>query len=181
MSPEYLIAITSAHGVSAVFTVPGTNRPDWTTAEAAQACAGLEDHIFAAMLYSYAGATEMYFRLKQELVRVAEETIERERFPDTVKRDGRQRSYAGDLAGMYLLEELKPWRFATAPNKPNMRRILMGIEEHTWRRRVSPVYEAIRTEYIYWLSDGRRQMNRWLRAHEDRANACFVGARAVNS
>jgi hypothetical protein len=167
LSPEYLIATSSAHGINSVFSVPGTNKPEWTFAEAAQACRDLEDHVFAALLYSYAGATETYYRLRRALVIEAKRIITSEGLPIAVKRNGVRAAYIEDLCGMYLLEEYRPSRFRTGANQPNMRRILMGIEEHNWRRRISPVYEGIGAQYINWLSMGRAAMNRRIHPRED--------------
>jgi hypothetical protein len=130
--------------------------PEWTLAECALACGGMEDRHFWALRYSYALDDSVRSRLWATLFEWVLKRRETERWPKTVRTvSGQERKYVDELVLLVLIEERAPWRFARKPNDPDLRRTLMAVSEHTWRRNLSPVYEAVRTEYLCWLSIGK--------------------------
>jgi hypothetical protein len=187
MNPSYLHTLTSARSASMPIDEPRTVselvalldresprtavgkqtvvfRPSfWTSAECAMACAGMDERYFNTLRYSFALDDSVRSRLWSALFQWAIERREWERWPSTVKTNGgKDRKYMDDLVRMALVEERVPWRFIRRPNDPDMRRVLMDVAEHTWRRKLSPVYESIVSEYVSWRSIGLSFMRPWL-------------------
>lgn len=137
--------------------------PEWTLAECAQACGGMEDRYFWALRYSFAMDDSVRSRLWSRLFQWAMARRELEGWQETVRTtEGKERRFLDELVLMMLIEERSPWRFVRSPNTPDIRRTLLGVAEHTWRRNLSPVYEAIRDEYITWRDIGRSRMRKRL-------------------
>lgn len=137
---------------------------DWTLAECGMACGQMPRKVYCALRYSYGLDDAVRSELWAALFQWAMDRREIEQWPETVKTIyGKDRRYMDDLVRMSLLEERAPWCFVRKPNEPDRRRLLMGVAEHTWRRRLSGIYEAIRGEYIGWLGIGERFMRERLR------------------
>jgi hypothetical protein len=137
--------------------------PAWTLAECAQACGGMDNRHFWALRYSYALDDSVRSRLWSALFQWALDRRERERWPVTVRTvEGKDRKFLDDLVLLMLIEERAPWRFVRKPNDPDIKRTVMGVAEHTWRRNLSPAYEAIRDEYLGWLGSGKHLMRKRL-------------------
>lgn len=136
---------------------------EWTHAEAAMACKGLDDRYFSAHRYTYALDDSCFFRLSVSLWEWALERRERERWPSTVvTMGGANERYMRELVEMWLVEVRQPWRFVRQPNRPDLRRLIMNVSEPVWRRRLSPIYEAIAEEFVCWLAIARAHMRPWL-------------------
>lgn len=166
MTPEMLITLTSARTLQRM-EVPGTAKPFWTVAEAAQACAGLEPEIFAAMLFSYAGADDCIPLLKRKLIEFASDMRKDEGWPATIKRDnGAKGDYLEDLVGLSLIEESQPYRFGGPEGSvvAPMYLAVMGVKGRTWMQVLAHPYAVIRWRYITWLGIGRSHMRRWIRS-----------------
>lgn len=186
MTPEMLITLTAGRSVQP-FIVPGSGRPYWTVAEAGQACANLEPEILAAMLYSYAGATDGFQdedavpkTLRQRLSAFGQAMRSEMQWVTTVPHtDGPRGEYFDELAEIALLEERQPWRFRT-PNEDGSMPVgrpatispfylaLARVGEGTWRKQLHDPYAALRWRYITWLSIGKSHMRRWMRSHVER-------------
>lgn len=132
---------------------------EWTLAECGQACGGMPQRHYYALRYSYGLDDSVRSALWGMLMNWATKQAVAENWPETVKTvEGADRRYIADLVKMALLEERAPWYFVRNSNEPDLRRLLMNVAEHTWRRHVSKMYEAIRTEYIAWLCIGEGMM-----------------------
>lgn len=142
-----------------------TSKPlEYTHAECAMACKGLDQRYFDAHRYTYALDDSCFFRLSITLWEWALERRERERWPVTiVTQSGTKEKFLRDLVEMWLIEVRQPWRFVRRANQPDLRRVIMDVSEPVWRRRLSPIYEAIAEEFICWLSIARAHMAPWLR------------------
>ena len=159
MQPESLISLTSARGVDATkaFEVPGTGPVRWTVAEAGMACQGQSEHVFLAMLYTYAGDHAAFHYLQWKLTQTAE----------AMKRE-EPRQWPKDLAPvkvatLVLMEQREPWKFKREHPYPDPRRIALKMPKTTWNRNGCGAYESVHTRYLAWLDAGRGMMKRWLR------------------
>jgi len=173
MTPEMLITLTSCR-TAQLMRVPGAGKPYWTIAEAGMACGGLEPEIFAAMLYSYAGADDVGGQLEQSLLAFGEVMRIDERWPATVPNiDGERFDYLPSLARIALAEERYPWRFRSAADgevpvgRPRtvspFYLVIAKVSGIVWVRKLADPYAALRWRYITWLSIGRAHMKRWMR------------------
>lgn len=151
-----------------------TSKPlEWTHAECAQACRGMDDRYFQALRYTYALDDTSFFPLHRELTEWALEYREvrddtgrviKHRWPShVVTQGGENRRFLRELVDMWLLEVRQPWRFIRKPNAADLRRVIMDVSEPIWRRRLSPVYETIADEFVCWLSIGAAHMRYRLR------------------
>lgn len=165
MRAELLISLTAAKALS-VDHIAGGGRPEWTVREAAMACKGLEKRFYHAVLFTYAGDESVRSPLKWALWEWAIEQREREEWPTHVVTASGSVKYMEKLVTLWLCEVRQPWRFTQKPNEPNMRRVVMEVSEPVWRRKLSPVYEAVGTEFLSWLDIARGHINRRLREPE---------------
>jgi hypothetical protein len=143
--------------------------PEWSHAECAQAAQGLDERYWMAMRYTYALDISVYHRLAYALLDWALIQREREKWPRrVVTLAGVEGAYMQDLVAMWLLEVWSPWRFKreTHDPRPDARRVIMNVSELVWRRRLSPIYEAIHAEFNVWLAIAHTQMGRRLRDEE---------------
>lgn len=163
MTPEVLLSIASAKGLPSI-PMPSGGKPYWTVAECAMACHGIDAKHYNALRYTYALDDSVRHSLKTRLWEWAAERREVESWPShVVDLDGKKRRYLIELADILMTELRSPARFTGLPNNLNIRRVMLNVSEPTWRRKVSPVYEAMLCEYIVWLSIGVGQMRSWLR------------------
>ncbi len=166
MTPELLISIAGARSLQRM-DVPGTGKPYWTVRECGMACAGMEPEVFAAMLYSYAGADECFHPLSEKLLDFGEAMRKAEDWPQTVKRtDGAEYDYLERLVGLSLVEEAQPYRFGGAEGSvvAPMYLAVSQVSGKTWMKRLAHPYATLRWRYITWLSIGRSHMARWIRS-----------------
>lgn len=141
--------------------------PEWTVAECALACQGLDRKFFFAMRYTYALDDSVFYSLATYLWHWALERREQERWPHRVTTlAGLETQYMQTLVDLWLMEVRKPWRFIRRPNDPDLRRVVMNVSEPVWRRRLSPIYEAIGEEFVCWLAIGASHMRYRLRESE---------------
>jgi hypothetical protein len=167
MTPEDLITLTAGRSVQPL-VAPGTGRPYWTVAEAGQACAGLEPEIFAAMLFTYAGADDCIPLLKRKLVAFASVMRQEERWPMKVRRENKtEGDYLEELVGLSLFEEAQPYRFGGPDGSvvAPMYLTVMNVKMRVWMDKLAHPYAVIRWRYITWLSIGRSHMRRWMRTN----------------
>ena len=136
---------------------------EWSMAEAAMACKGLEERYFFALRYQFALDDSVYHALKVHLYKYAAAQKRRHRWPTTVMTSVGERRYLSLLVEMQLMEIRQPWRFIRLDSKtPGMGRILMDVNKNTWARRLEPVYEIIGGEFKRWIAVGTGHMRRWL-------------------
>lgn len=138
----------------------------WSHAECAQACQGLDERYFQALRYTYALDDSVFHTLSLSLWEWGLKRREIERWPQrVVTLGGVEARYLRDLVDMWMLEVRAPWRFKRETNDPkaDLRRTIMNVSEQVWRRRLSPIYEAIRQEFDVWLAIGIGHMARRLR------------------
>jgi hypothetical protein len=165
MRAELLISLTAAKALS-IDHIAGGGRPEWTVREAAIACKGLEERFYHAILFTFAGDESVRSSLKWKLWEWALERREKEDWPVRVVTAAGPQKYMEKLVELWLCEVRQPWRFTQKPNKPNLRRVVMDVSEPTWRRNLSPVYEAIGTEFLNWRDIAVSHINRRVREPE---------------
>lgn len=137
--------------------------PQWTMAEAAMACKGLDERYFFALRYQFAMDDSIYRPLNYHLGKYAAAQKRREDWPSKVATADGEQFFLPLLVEMHLMEVRQPWRFIRLDSKaPGMCRIIMNVPEHTWRRVLQPIYETIGDEYRRWISVGTGHMRRWL-------------------
>lgn len=141
---------------------------EWTIAECAQACQGLDDRYFYALRYTYALDDSVFHRLGTHLwewsLEYRDQMHPRDRWPKTVATlGGVSVRFLRDMVDLWLMEVRQPWRFVRRPNDPDLRRVVMNVSEVVWRRRLSPIYETIASEFVCWLSIGAAHMQMRLR------------------
>lgn len=178
---ERLESTPKPFGTTATGRNTRTSKPlEWTHAECAQACQGLEERYFQALRYTYALDDSVFHSLstrlwewaleRREVLNERDEQgryvvkSERDRWPATVPTlSGKQERYVRDLVDMWMMEVRQPWRFVRRPNDPDLRQVIMNVSEAVWRRRLSPIYEAIADEFVCWLAIGAGHMRFRLR------------------
>lgn len=179
LNPELLISITAARRHQ-LMSIPGSSaRAEWTVQEAGMACGPIRDRngritrlepeIYAALLYSFAGADELYRPLCFSLLQFGIRTRQLDEWPPTVVRDdGNRGEYLEELVGMSLIEERQPWRFGAVEGSPisPIYLAVMRVTRKTWERRLAHPYSALRWRYITWLDIGKAHMRRWIRSTE---------------
>ncbi len=179
MNPELLISITAARRHQ-LMSVPGSGaRAEWTVQEAGMACGPirgrngtvtrLEPEIYAALLYSFAGADELYRPLCFSLLKFGIRMRRLDDWPAAVVRDdGNRREYLEELVGLSLVEERQPWRFGAVEGSPisPIYLAVMRVTRKTWERRLAHPYSALRWRYITWLDIGKAHMRRLMRSHQ---------------
>lgn len=134
--------------------------PEWTHAEAAQAAGGVELRHWYALLYTYRLDDSAFWLLRGELIRWCQRVSEPRKWPETVKNEqGQDRTYFDELVMLMLMEVKSPSSFMRQPNKPELRRLIMNVHEHTWRRHLSPIYEDIHREFLIWIAVAKSVMN----------------------
>lgn len=150
----------------------------WTHAECAQACVGMNENFYFALRYSYGADTSKYWPLRSQLSAWSNEQREREGWDLTVATVYGHRRYITTLIEIFMMDEVYgghgriPIRidfpaFGFHDTTPEaLIRATLGITGSIWRRRVSPIYEAIRHEYMVWLAIGEGWMKPWLREYE---------------
>lgn len=153
--------------------------PQWTMAECAQACVGMNQRHFYALRYSYAGDESVYSMLRLwlwewSLEQREHENAREEKWPRIVPTvNGHQKLKMMPLVEAALSEEFHGGRIALGGAnyvKPDVFLCAtLGLTPMIWGKRVSPIYEAIRTEYVKWLSIGEGGMRRWIRGPTDDA------------
>jgi hypothetical protein len=137
--------------------------PEWTAAECAQACQGLDNRYFYALRWVNALDDSVFFNLGSALWWWALERREIESWPRRVtSADGESLEYLRPLVDMWLIEARVPWRFVRGPADPDTRPIIVNVTQLLWRRRLSPIYEAIADEYRRWERIGHNHMQRWI-------------------
>lgn len=177
-------------------SMPGSGgRAEWTVQEAGLACGPiahtsggevthvtrLPHEIYAALLYSYAGADELYRPLCFSLLEFAILTRRLDDWPPVVVReDGNRADYLEELVGMSLIEESQPWRFGAVEGSPisPIYLAVMRVTPKTWHRRLAHPYSALRWRYITWLDIGKAHMRRWMRSHQREDDAQVTEALA---
>lgn len=127
---------------------------EWTHAECAQACQGLEERYWQAMRYTYALDDSVFHSLSTRLWEWALWRREQEEtWPKTVMNlQGDTVRFMRDLVDIFMLEVRRPSVFLAADNEPDARMVLANVTERVWRKRLSPIYEAIGEEFLRWLS-----------------------------
>lgn len=131
----------------------------------------LEPEIYAALLYSYAGADELYRPLCFSLLQFGIRMRRADGWPSMVVRDDGNRSdYLEELVGLSLVEEHQPWRFGAVEGSPisPIYLAVLRVTRKTWERRLAHPYSALRWRYITWLDIGKAHMRRWMRAETAR-------------
>jgi hypothetical protein len=137
---------------------------EWSMAEAAMACKGLEERYFFALRYQFALDDSVYTPLNYHLYKFAAMQMRRSKWPTRVMTlDGQRCYYMSLLVDMQLMEVRQPWRFICVDSKaPGMCRILMNVNKNTWARHLEPIYQVIGAEYQRWIAVGIGHMRRWL-------------------
>jgi hypothetical protein len=137
---------------------------EWSLAEAAMACHQLDERYFFALRFQFALDDSVYYALRRHLLTYARGQARRHDWPTTVPTFKGQRRYLTPLVDMQLLEIRQPWRFIRKDSKaPGMCRLILNVNEITWRRQVAPLYEVIAEEYRRWIGVGVRHMRLWMR------------------
>ncbi len=142
-----------------------SKKAEWTLAECAMACRGLDNRYFLALRFSYALDDLALWPLRAALLQFANRQKNLEDWPDTVPTVFGTRPFLEGLVDMTLVEDRQPWRFQQAAGNGKtvpMGQILMGVERHNWTRKLQPIYEIIGQEYRIWLSVGAGHMRKWL-------------------
>lgn len=140
-----------------------TRPSEWTMAEAAMACHGLEERYFFALRFQFALDDSVYHAVKAYLYKYAAAQKRRHNWPTRVMTLNGERRYLAMLVEMQLVEIRQPWRFIRLDSKaPGMCRIIMNVAEPVWRRKLQPIYETIGGEYQRWIAVGSGHMRRWL-------------------
>jgi hypothetical protein len=147
----------------------------WTHAECAQACIGMDAAYFNALRFSYAADLSKYWPLRARLFEWALERREIEGWDEKVPTVYGHNRFLMPLVEVFMHDEIHggsgriPIRidfpeFAFYDSTPGaIIRANVGLTSSTWKRRVSPIYEAIRQEYLVWLAIGEALMKPWLR------------------
>lgn len=136
---------------------------EWSMAEAAMACQGLDQRYFYALRYQYALDDSVYYPLRRYLFAYAVRQKKRQHWPTLIETDDGEKRYLMTLVEMQLIEIRVPWRFVRNDSKqPGINRSIMHVSKNTWARRLEPIYETLGGEYRRWLSVGVAHMRRWL-------------------
>lgn len=171
---------------------PGGARPEWTAADAAMACQGLDQRRYAAFAYRWARDESLYSTLRGALLNAAAELAEHERWPARTSGNSR---YLDGLVRLAIFEELNPPSVVIARMDASerarlfnqdpgaieellrdgltsrLRPILMasqaGVSLHIWNAELSRRYEGIRGILESWCGQARAHASRWLHDHFD--------------
>lgn len=152
MEPEILMAVSTAKSIS-LDRISSGGRPQWTLREVGMACGGLPHHKFDAAMFTWAGDDSVRKRLSLWLLEWGLQERETRNWPKRVVTLAGARPFMSDLCDLWLCEVRAPWRFERAPNRPNMRRIVMDVSEQVWSTRLEPIYKEISNEFCRWLLD----------------------------
>lgn len=139
--------------------------PEWSHAECAQAGQGLDGRYWMAMRYTYALDDSVFHSLWTRLWEWGLAQREHESYwpMEVLDNDGKSIRYMRDLVCVLLLEIRRPSAFKDRDGtKVDLHQLLMNVTDRVWKRRLSPVYEAVGEEYLSWLSIARRHMDRRL-------------------
>lgn len=142
-----------------------TKKPAWTIAEAAIACRGLDERHHNALRFEFALDDSAFYPLQRALLIFAVRQRTLQRWPRKVITLGGTVEFLPELITMHLIEVRQPWRFkrTQATQTPPMWQVLMNVDDATWRKKLSPIYETIGDEYKNWRDIGLAKMWRTLR------------------
>jgi hypothetical protein len=136
---------------------------EWTHAECAMACRGLEDRYFQAMRYEYALDDTAFHPVANRLFEWSLERRELERWPKTLLNTAEEPvRYLRTFVDIWMLEAHTPTRFLRKTlADPDMRQVFTNIHPRSWIRG-SKIYEAIRLEYLNWIAIATAHMGRMI-------------------
>ncbi len=169
---------------------PGGARPEWTPADAAMACQGLDQRRYAAFAYRWARDESLYSTLWGALFNASAELAEHERWPTRTSTNDR---YLDSLVRLAIFEELNPPSVVISRMEAQerarlfhqdpgaieellrdgltsrLRPILMasqaGVPLNVWNAELSRRYEGIRGILESWCGQARAHASRWLNDH----------------
>jgi len=140
-------------------------RPEWTTAELAQAAAGVPELSFRAALFAFAGDHKYYKWLRSELFHEALQLREQLEWPPViVDLHDIEIPYLNHLAALVLDEDAHPSLFRVAPQ---LYALYMRVPEKTWDKAVSRRFHALKVIWTNWGAEALRMIQPRLKQHEE--------------
>lgn len=148
MRAETLLAVDAPRGISLPM-MPRGGIPWWTVAESAMATFGVSRRNYVAARYTYALDDSVYYENKLNLLEFC--FAERERAPVkwpkwVIDYSGMRYKYLQTLVGMHLCEE----RIGQHFHFPRRYSEYLWVSERIWLKRLAPLYEVIRCEWVNW-------------------------------
>lgn len=148
MDLEQIFVLATARGVqldASTLGAAATDGEDWSFAELAEVCRGLESRAWFSALYTLAGDDSVKPIIAEWLTRALEMDREANRWAGKCERiTGERTAFDEELVWLFLIEERNPALFRIAPE---LRAIALRVQHDVWRRTLSHQYQSIYATY----------------------------------